>query len=134
MRHRVLVPVLTLTCGLAACDGVRDSDYEGEVLASLEGTVTTADASDVPEDISVPVIWDVMSQEPRLRYAEFPEVTGDFPARFRLDFHQPPEEEQLVEFPDGNAIALGRLFITTYDPDEPLVLDEQGGASVWSWG
>ena len=129
MRHRVFVPVVLLTSGLAACDGLRESDYEGEVVASMEGTVTTSGNFELPDDLNIPVIWDVMAQIPGRRFAEFPEVTGDFPAHFRLDFHQPPDEDQLLEFPDGNAVMLGRLSLTSLGPDD-FVLEDDGSA-VW---
>src|SRR5688572_25927914 len=122
MRHRVFVLVVTITCGLAACDGVRESDYEGEVLASLQGTISTSDEpSDLPENIGLAVLWEVMNYVPGLRFADFTEVTGDFPTRFRLDLHQAPEEGLLVEFPDGNAVTLGRLYLTTPDDLDPTL-------------
>jgi len=126
MRHRLFVPVLPLACGLAACDGVRDSDYQGEILATLEGTLTApGDPSELPEDIGVAILWEMMTYVPGLRFADFTEVTGEFPSRFRLDLHQPPDEGLLVEFPDGNAIALGRLYLTTPDSLDPI-LGENG--------
>jgi hypothetical protein len=133
MRHRVFVPVVMFACGFAACDGVRESDYEGEVLASLEGTITKSGDTDEMGDIGVAVFWELVNNVPGLRFAEFTEVTSDFPSSFRLDFHQPPEEELLVEFPDGNAVVLGRIYVTSDDSEDPPVIGENGyGYGYWA--
>lgn len=133
MRHRVFVPVVLLASGLAACDGVRDSDYEGEVLATLQGTIATSDEpSDLPEDIGIAVLWEVMNYVPGLRFADFTEVTGEFPSRFRLDLHQPPDDGLLVEFPDGNAVTLGRLYLTTPDSLDPILGENGYGYGYWA--
>jgi hypothetical protein len=133
MRVRFPALIISLACGLtAACDGVRDSDYEGEVLAALQGTIL-APEEDVylPEGIGVAVLWEVMNYVPGLQFMDFAEVTGEFPSRFRLDLHQPPDEGLLVEMPDGNAITLGRLYLTSPETEDPI-LHEHGFSYTYS--
>lgn len=122
MRVRLPGLIISLVCGLAAaCDGVRDSDYQGEVLATLHGTVSMAEGADeIPEDSGVAILWEMFDYVAGLRFADFVEVTGEFPYHFRLDLHQPPDEGLLAEFPDGNATTLGRLYITSPDSLDPF--------------
>jgi hypothetical protein len=130
---RICLPalILSLVGGLAAaCDGVRDSDYEGEVLATLQGSISAPEEDvSLPDDLGVAALWEVRNYVPGLQFMDFAEVTGEFPSRFRLDLHQPPDDGLLVEMPDGNAIALARLYLTSPETQDPFFYENGFGYS-----
>lgn len=132
MRLRLPALIVPLAGSLAACDGVHDSDYQGEVIASLQGTITAPAESqvpDLPENIGVAVVWEVKEWIVGARFMNFTEVTGEFPSRFRLDLRQPPDDRLPVEMPDGNAFMLGRLYLSALDG-----FDQTIGELGHSWG
>ena len=94
-----LVLALALTIPAACAPQVGD-DYKGEPLASLRGVVLNQlDRSVGP--LEAVLVWANGSGEPDTITGDRVAVEGDFPASFRLDMYQPPEEAALNDFTIG---------------------------------
>jgi hypothetical protein len=94
--------------GLFGCDAQVGPDYAGEPLLSVRGQVVLAgeNAADV-----TPVI----AFNTATGYAVVnAEVSGEFPAEFRLDVVEPPPPDALYDYTDGTGrIAFGILAVAS---------------------
>jgi hypothetical protein len=72
------------------CSAQVEPDYEGEPLATIQGTVVTGDAPPI-DDMEAALVWST-STEPGIDVFVVgrTRVTGAFPARFTLDVLEPP--------------------------------------------
>lgn len=104
-----------LALGLAGCEAQVGPEYEGEPLMSVKGTVVLA--GETAGDL-LPVI----AFNTATGYATVnAEVSGEFPAEFRLDVVEPPPPDALYDVPDGpGQIALGILAIASRDHSERI--------------
>ncbi len=126
MRHTI---ALTLTCAaLAACGSVADSDYRGEPLASLRGTVTAAAGLTIDRPIDVSILWlheDDDGDGDSLT-TQSVTVEGSFPSNFELVLNEPPPEGVLsVDEATGNAFVMGFVVAAPSGTDP---YDLEGGA------
>jgi len=96
--HRLIALSLGVS---AACSSQADSDYHGEILASLTGQVTSSRSTATPDAEAV-AIW--LPGDAAFPTADRVDVEGDFPATFRLDITEPPAA-------DASLNGLGKLAI-----------------------
>ena len=108
-----LVLALTLTIPAACAPQVGDN-YKGEPLASLRGVVLNQlDRSVGP--LEAVLVWSNPSSDPDTTTGDRVPVAGGFPASFRLDIYQPPEEAALNDltvggmYPDESRIGLAYI-------------------------
>src|SRR5215471_6290258 len=109
---------------LYACSAQVDSDYKGEPLATLHGSIASKQALSVDTQVSAAIIWqleDNESEDHRWKMVgDRTVVRGSFPASFTLDLYTaPPAKAQWTiehDFPP--------------DSSAPLV---KGGTPVGIW-
>lgn len=116
-----LVIVATLT--LAACDAQVDGDHKGEVLASIEGALTSMRASPLPEP-EVAIVWAKLSMMNGLVGAERVAAEGLFP-QFQLSIYSPPPDDQLDDL-DGELYGVGLVAVGTEGTDYTRHTDWRG--------
>lgn len=130
-----------LTLALAgACSAQADSDYEGDLLASLEGQVTTSRSSATPDAEAMAIWLPSDDYDFLVPTADRVDVEGSFPSAFRLDMTEPPPDEGSI---DGSGdLALGFLTIVSAGltqedilqdepPDDLLFGVEEGHMLLW---
>ena len=86
---------LTLLSVIAAagCDSQAPSDYQGDVLGTIQGTIRNQAAS-APGAAEVVLLWHYETPDDQeVPVAMKTEVEGGFPASFTLDLFEPPPEE-----------------------------------------
>src|SRR5690606_6628369 len=116
MTNWKLSPLLLLLTG--ACAAQVDSDHQGEVLATLEGTMQTAESTQTVA-VDVVVNWVVPSGGPSFVGADRVEVEGTLPSNFSLSIFSPPTDDQMVEW---QGVEYGAAYIAV----APVGVDEQG--------
>jgi hypothetical protein len=67
--------------GLAACDSQVGEEYSGEPLATLQGTFTVADSTEVPAEAVATVVWHVWQDGDSAVRTEPVAIEGSFPPR-----------------------------------------------------
>ena len=125
MIRRFAALSLALT---AACSAQADSDYEGELLASLKGQVTTSRSSATP-DAEAMALWlpsdDYDYLVPTTHRVD---VEGSFPSAFRLDLTEPPPPEGSI---DGSGdFALGYLIVAAAGTTQEDVIGDDDPSGV----
>lgn len=109
MSPRLRLSLVPLCAALIGCGSVADSDYHGEPLAMLRGSVTVKAGLSVQAPIDVAVLWthedsdgdgDALTSQPV-------RVEGAFPASFELVLNEPPPQAVLQESGTGNAFVMG---------------------------
>lgn len=132
MFNRILTSLLLVTVTTTtACEGMADDDYQGEILASMTGTVTSTRIAATPPTQAV-VIWaGVTALDLGFGGAA---INGSFPAMFRIDVTTPPPPTQFI---DGSGdLAIGLLSVwpqrghLTEVEDAILGIEEQH-AMLW---
>lgn len=124
MMNRLALTSLALA---GACSAQTDSGYEGDLLASLNGQVTSSRA-DTPPDAEAMAIWLPNDDRTVVLTGERVDIEGSFPSAFRLDITQPPSDDATRDGDGG--VAIGYLTVvpsgTTEDeltgPDDPSSL------------
>jgi hypothetical protein len=96
---------------LAACTSQVDDHYQGEVLATLTGSVTSS--ATAPADADVAVVWGAYRGGLSLIGADAVEVQGSFPAQFELSIFTPPTDDMLSDI-DG--VKFGVAYIVADAP------------------
>lgn len=132
MRHvSTLLSISLVTAALAAagCDQPAGPDYEGEVLASLRGTVVDDRSTDTSA-AKVVLVWGVDEAPIDRHVATEVPVAGAFPAEFRLDVFEPPPDDALMT-PEGvDEPRIGVAYVLVV-PEDAETADEAallGGA------
>jgi hypothetical protein len=95
---------------LFGCDPAISSDYMGEPIASLRGTITS-DFSEAPPEAEVILAWVNWRSDPGTVVGTRVPVEGDFPAGFTLTLHLPPPYVALNVLPEDRYAGL----------DEPML-------------
>src|SRR5687768_12932682 len=94
MRTSIWVlPILTAGYFTAGCDAQAGTDYRGESLLSVTGSVAIEN-QDPPDDLIPALAFDTRKGDRFL--IEDVEVSGEFPARFSFDVFEPPPKEALI--------------------------------------
>jgi len=100
-EHKIFGRTLMLISVLAVgCESQADSDYVGEVQATLQGTVELEPALRAPEGMDVVLAWHRDDDGRDLGVGQRVTLTGQFPAGFKLDLTEPPPPNVLLE-PEG---------------------------------
>ena len=105
MLKRLALISIALT---GACAAQADSDYEGDLLASLEGQVTTSRSTSTP-DAEAMAIWIPNDDRTTLATVDRVDIEGSFPSAFRLDMTQPPPDGATRDGDGG--VAIGYLTV-----------------------
>lgn len=85
---------------VAACDAQVDGDHQGEVLATLEGTMHTSASTPTSIAIDVSVVWVIGSGGTSFVGSDHVEVQGSLPSNFSLSVFSPPSDDVLSDW-DG---------------------------------
>lgn len=111
-------PGMTRTIALclcvAACGSQADGDFQGEVLATLGGSLRSVRASPLP-DPEVAVVWTQRSKMGGLVGAEKVSASGLFP-QFTIEIFNPPPADILEEL-DGDLLAAAYVVVGSVDTD-----------------
>ncbi|WP_438015737.1 hypothetical protein WMF18_33410 [Sorangium sp. So ce315] len=114
------LPVLLAACG----DPQVGSDYPGESLLTIKGTIVNELAEAPAGPVDAVLIWNSMTSEADIE--SFPvrtTVTGSFPAAFTLSIHAPPPEESLNDLTVAGLVD-ARVGIATI---EAVLSEESAG-------
>jgi hypothetical protein len=118
MTNRKLSSLILVS--LAACDSQVDGEHQGQVLATLEGTMqTTQSSTSIAVDVSL--AWVVPSGGPSFVGADKVEVEGMLPNAFSLSIYKPPTDDLMSEL-DG--IKFGAAYV--------VVVPARQDAKNWS--
>ncbi|MBA3396427.1 MAG: hypothetical protein H0T89_27600 [Deltaproteobacteria bacterium] len=122
-----LVSSLSLL-SVAACDSQVDGEHQGTVLATLTGSVRTAQPV-ATASAEVAVVWVVESGGYSLIGADTVEVEGSFPAQFQLSIFTPPSDDMLI---DWEGMKFGVAYIVAGPAGNPdhTVTDSWLGAEL----
>ena len=118
-RRSNRIPCIALAALAAGCDARTNSDYQGEVLATLQGEVRLEGSSPPPGD-EVELFyrnyggWFGDTGTEDFLFVQRVSVTGEYPAAFQIELFEPPPEEALIDFgtdgePDEARVGLGIL-------------------------
>lgn len=111
---RLWVAAACLTTA-AACDAQVDSEHQGEVLASIQGSLTSKRAMQLPQ-AEVSVVWARRSIMGGLVGAEKVEAEGLFP-QFHLSLYSPPPDSSLDGFDGPSDGQYGVAYIVVGTPE-----------------
>jgi hypothetical protein len=106
------MPLVALT--VAGCDSQAGSDYPGEPLATLEGTVTVADSTEVPTSAEATIVWHVWQDGDSANVTESAAIEGEFPAAFTLGIYEPPPEVSRFDLGEEDESLAGVHLATGY--------------------
>ncbi len=109
---------------MVGCDRQAGTDYAGEPLARIGGSISSS-VAEVPAGL-VPVLsWEGLAID-----VEEADLTVEFPARFQIDIRQPPDENVLYDFtwlgapPGESRVAFALITAVPFEVDEE---DRDGG-------
>jgi hypothetical protein len=106
---------------VSGCDPQADPDYQGEVLATVQGTIRS-ELSQPPDSCHVALIWQVTSGSPDYVVGQDVEVRGVFPTSFAIDLYTPPPTESLNNY-DGSRVGVALVVVS----DRPITDLDLGG-------
>ncbi len=95
--------VLLVASAAAACDLQAGTDYLGEPLARLTGTITSS-VDEPPSSLRPLLGWsNTASPGGDTGVVEEAMVTVEFPSRFRFEIYRPPPDQGLNDYTRGGA-------------------------------
>lgn len=104
-----------LALALSGCEAQVGPEYAGEPLMSVRGQVVLA--GDNPADVTPVIAFNTATGYATVNA----EVSGEFPAEFRIDVVEPPPADALYDLPDGpGQIALGILALASRDHSDRI--------------
>jgi hypothetical protein len=113
-----------------ACDAQVDGDHKGEVLAEIEGSLTSMRAQPLPSP-EVALVWSKLSLMNGIAAAEKVKAEGLFP-QFTLSIHSPPPgdlldppDDWLAEW-DGQHYGVGLVVVGNEGIDYKIRTDWRG--------
>ena len=132
---------LLVVAAAAGCDSQAPSDYQGDALGTIHGTIRNQAAS-APGAAEVVLLWHLETEDDQeVPVAVRTEVEGSFPASFTLDLFEPPPEETygqldgLNDNPSEHRAAMAMIFVfdegqapdgsTDYDFETSLSWEER---------
>jgi hypothetical protein len=99
----------TAILGLAACGSQADTNYRGEPLATLSGTVESQSGSAASGPMDAALVWAQVEFSPNAQLiqsinwvGESAPVSGQFPASFTLDVYLPPPSSVIIACPSSS--------------------------------
>ncbi|MGK3958968.1 hypothetical protein WMF38_38660 [Sorangium sp. So ce118] len=100
----LVLPALLVACG----DSQVGSDYPGEALLTVEGTIVNELDAAPTGPVDALLVWNIQGGDgPGDDPENFPvrtTVTGSFPAAFTLSIHEPPPEISLNDIGKGGLV------------------------------
>ena len=126
-----LLMSLPLAGALFACDSQVESDYPGEPMATLRGSVAAGSALTAIPDVAAAVVWN--KGDPRV-IGERIDVSGeDFPSSFTLDLYAPPPPEAELKTMSAYCIEGERIssIAEPEDCEDGTVVPVDTGVGVW---
>lgn len=110
----------------AACDAQVDGDHQGDVLATITGSLTSVRAQPLAEP-EVAIVWAKRSMMHGLSGAERVAAEGLFP-QFQLSIHSPPPADILDQMPEteGESYGVGFVVVGTEGTDYTVRTDWYG--------
>lgn len=126
---------LLLSAFPAGCDSQAPPDYRGEPLGTIRGTIIDA-SSNPPEAPQVVLLWHHEDEEDRdAPVGVETQVSGDFPASFRLDLFEPPPEDTLgaLDGLDDNPgpYRVAEAYLMVYPQGTTEYTYDRAGALSW---
>lgn len=103
-----------LLVAVTACDAQVDGDHNGDVLATVQGTLHSARMQTLP-DPEVAVVWAARSKMGGVVGAEPVAAEGLFP-HFQIAIYSPPPADWTDEF-DGDEYGIGFVVVGTSETD-----------------
>jgi hypothetical protein len=101
--------VLLVTSAIAGCDAQVDSTHNGTALAQIDGTVQNRRTRSVgPAEVAI--VWQNTPGVQYLMPGEIVEVTGNFPAAFRISVYEPPQDTMINVAVDNSRFAVASIF------------------------
>lgn len=107
-RAFAFASALSLTSGLAACNSQVDPTYQGDPLATVQGSVDGDGSSPASE---VVLIWDINDHPLDLVGTTAP-VSDHFPAGFTMPLYTPPPDDALIVATETGTDKVGVAYIT----------------------
>jgi hypothetical protein len=109
--------LLLLVLPLAACASQVDSDHQGDVIATMHGSLTSARMSPLPSP-EVSLVWLKPSEMSRISGAEHVEAKG-LVSQFTLSVYSPPPDDILEMNAElGNLpLGMGLVVVGSTDTD-----------------
>jgi hypothetical protein len=136
MLLRPILSLLVVTLIDIGCDAQVDSDYPGEPLAEVVGTIRN-EMSAAPPEAVVALIWVNSASTPDVFVGESVPASAHFPADFSMKLYDVPPDEILGDFTEGGQYPresrIGMAYISVAIPDAngEVVLDpEEGGPLI----
>ncbi|AUX46979.1 hypothetical protein SOCE26_084890 [Sorangium cellulosum] len=96
---------LALPILLAACDAQVGSDYPGEPLLTVQGTIVNELDEPPAGPVDAVLVWNTQGGESdKENFPVRATVTGSFPSAFTLSMYAPPPEEALNDLSEGGLV------------------------------
>ena len=113
MNHKLLL----MTLPLAACASQVDGDHQGEVIATMRGSLSSTRTSPLPEP-EVSLVWLKPSEMSRISGAETVEAEG-LVSQFKLSIYSPPPDDILEThaFLENRPIGMGLVVVGSTSTD-----------------
>jgi hypothetical protein len=102
--------------GAAACDPVASDKYQGEVLATLHGVVTSRTQVPAVVPLEVGLVWGRPDGRGIKFIAEKVPITGSFPAQFTVQLHHPPPAQ--AGWPLAGGARINMAFIAALSAND----------------
>ncbi|XYH95908.1 hypothetical protein ACMHYB_50305 [Sorangium sp. So ce1128] len=97
----LVLPALLVACG----DSQVGSDYPGEALLTVEGTIVNELDAAPTGPVDAVLVWNsVTSDTENENFPVRTTVTGSFPAAFTLSIHEPPPEISLNDLGEAGLV------------------------------
>ena len=121
----IRIASLLLLSGLAAsagCDSQAGTDYRGEPLALVLGTMTS-EVDDAPAEMEALLLWNVEAgSEQDHVVTDRLQVSGGYPAEFGMELFDVPDDDALNQF--GDESRFGVAYILALPAGYDLESDE----------
>lgn len=116
-KTRVFVAAPALMLGLVGCGSMADSDYQGETLMKIEGSIVSGESNLPPMEVAL--LWqinpDAQGCERTADHLARVKTEGMFPAAFRLLVTQPPPAAAFV----GDS-PVAEAYVAALDKDDRI--------------
>jgi hypothetical protein len=109
--------LLLLTLPLAACASQVDGDHQGEVIATMHGSLSSTRTSPLP-DPEVSLVWLKPSEMSRISGAEHVEAEG-LVSQFTLSIYSPPPDDilEMHAFLENRPVGMGLVVVGSATTD-----------------
>lgn len=117
LRRLSLFPFVTLAIAslpVAGCESQVDPTYQGETLATVQGSVVNDESSVSAAEVAL--IWSLPQQSPDGLFGTSAAVSGQFPAGFTLPIFTPPPDGALITAEETGQDKVGLALILAVEP------------------